>query len=49
MNRLSDDLLIESYHKAKQLNLSKDFIHLIESELHRRSLTSVVKTPHYPG
>lgn len=39
MKKLSDELLIESYFKAKELNLSSDFIQLIESELHRRSLT----------
>ena len=30
MKRLSDELLIESYNKAKELNLSSEFIHLIE-------------------
>ena len=40
MRKLSDELLIESYHKAIQLNLSPDFIHLIEKEIHRRSLIS---------
>ncbi|MDQ0218225.1 sporulation histidine kinase inhibitor Sda [Peribacillus cavernae] len=39
MNKLSDDLLIESYFKARKLNLSVDFIRLIETEIHRRSLT----------
>lgn len=38
MNKLSDELLIESYYKAKELKLSYDFIQLIEIELHRRSL-----------
>ncbi|GIN55857.1 sporulation histidine kinase inhibitor Sda [Lederbergia ruris] len=38
MNKLSDELLIESYYKAKELKLSYDFIQLIEMELHRRSL-----------
>ncbi|GIN71009.1 hypothetical protein J14TS2_14840 [Bacillus sp. J14TS2] len=38
MNKLSDELLIESYYKAKELELSYDFIQLIELELHRRSL-----------
>jgi developmental checkpoint coupling sporulation initiation to replication initiation len=38
MKRLSDELLIESYNKAKELNLSSEFIQLIEMELHRRSL-----------
>ncbi|HEY4553850.1 MAG TPA: sporulation histidine kinase inhibitor Sda [Bacillaceae bacterium] len=43
MKRLSDDLLIESYYKAKKLNLSNEFIHLIETEIHRRSLANRIK------
>lgn len=43
MNKLTDDLLIESYHKAKKLKLSTDFIRLIESEIHRRSLSHRVR------
>lgn len=43
MRKLSDDLLIESYFKAKELNLSKDFILLIETEIHRRSLAHRIK------
>ncbi|WP_338470325.1 sporulation histidine kinase inhibitor Sda [Niallia sp. XMNu-256] len=39
MYKLSDELLIQSYHKAIQLNLSPDFIRLIEAEIHRRSLS----------
>ncbi|MED1205056.1 sporulation histidine kinase inhibitor Sda [Heyndrickxia acidicola] len=43
MRKLSDDLLIESYYKAKELNLSPDFIRLIEKEIHRRSLSQKIK------
>ena len=43
MRKLSDELLVEAYYKAKELNLSPDFISLIEKELHRRSLTINVK------
>jgi developmental checkpoint coupling sporulation initiation to replication initiation len=39
MYKLSDELLIESYHKAIELDLSPDFIRLIEAEIHRRSLS----------
>ncbi|MBM7569590.1 sporulation histidine kinase inhibitor Sda [Aquibacillus albus] len=39
MEHLSDELLIESYFKANELGLSQDFIHLIEKEIERRSLT----------
>ncbi|AZV44475.1 sporulation protein [Peribacillus asahii] len=45
MHTLSDDLLLESYFKAKQLNLDAEFIRLIESEIHRRSLTNQIYTP----
>lgn len=43
MRKLSDELLIESYFKARELNLSPDFIILIESEIHRRSLYNKIK------
>lgn len=43
MRKLSDELLIESYNKARELNLSPDFISLIESEIHRRSLFNKIK------
>lgn len=39
MQHLSDDLLLESYAKAKELNLSLDFLSLIEQEIDRRQLT----------
>lgn len=39
MEKLSDELLIESYHTAIKLKLSSDFISLIEKELYRRQLT----------
>ncbi|HET7580892.1 MAG TPA: sporulation histidine kinase inhibitor Sda [Bacillales bacterium] len=38
MENLSDELLIESYFKAKELKLSQDFIVLIKKEIDRRSL-----------
>jgi|GEM_PF-774980 len=40
MQHLSDDLLLESYLKAKELKLSKDFISLIENEIKRRQRNS---------
>ncbi|AIE60822.1 sporulation histidine kinase inhibitor Sda [Bacillus methanolicus] len=43
MHRLSDELLIESYYKALELNLSQDFIRLIEKEIKRRSLSHKIK------
>ncbi|RLQ98146.1 sporulation histidine kinase inhibitor Sda [Falsibacillus albus] len=43
MRKLSDELLLESYYKAKELNLSLDFIRLIESEIQRRALLHKIK------
>jgi developmental checkpoint coupling sporulation initiation to replication initiation len=43
MRNLSDELLIESYFKALELNLSQDFIRLIETEINRRSLSHKIK------
>lgn len=43
MRKLSDELLIESYFKARELNLSPDFILLIENEMERRSLFNKLK------
>ncbi|WP_174494591.1 sporulation histidine kinase inhibitor Sda [Salirhabdus euzebyi] len=43
MEHLSDELLIESYHKACELSLSRDFIQLIEDEMKRRSLSHKIK------
>ncbi|MCK0471632.1 MULTISPECIES: sporulation histidine kinase inhibitor Sda [Halalkalibacter] len=43
MKNLSDELLIETYYKAIELNLSHDFIELIRLELTRRSLTDKIK------
>ncbi|GAB2554701.1 sporulation histidine kinase inhibitor Sda [Gracilibacillus alcaliphilus] len=42
MERLSDELLIESYHRANELSLSHEFIHLMEEEMKRRSLIDPV-------
>jgi developmental checkpoint coupling sporulation initiation to replication initiation len=43
MKYLSDELLIESYYKAKELNLSPEFIELIEKEIQRRALSHKIK------
>jgi developmental checkpoint coupling sporulation initiation to replication initiation len=43
MENLSDQLLIESYYKALELQLSPEFIHLIEKEMERRSLLDKIK------
>lgn len=43
MKYLSDELLIESYYKAKELNLSSEFIELIEKEIQRRALSHKIK------
>ncbi|TXL68042.1 sporulation histidine kinase inhibitor Sda [Cerasibacillus terrae] len=43
MKRLSDELLLESYKKAKELNLDTDFILLIKKEIYRRNLSNKIK------
>lgn len=43
MKNLSDELLLESYIKARQLNLSPDFLMLIKKEIDKRRLTNKVK------
>ncbi|MFC0188100.1 sporulation histidine kinase inhibitor Sda [Fictibacillus aquaticus] len=45
MEKLSDELLIESYFKAKELKLSTEFIKLIQKEIERRSLHKRVIMP----
>lgn len=47
MEHLSNDLLLESYHKANELNLSPDFILLIKKEIQRRCLTHKLKYATY--
>ncbi|MBB6445948.1 sporulation histidine kinase inhibitor Sda [Bacillus benzoevorans] len=42
MRKLSDELLIETYFKAKELDLSLDFIRLLEKELNRRSIYPIM-------
>ncbi|MDG5786510.1 sporulation histidine kinase inhibitor Sda [Evansella sp. AB-P1] len=37
MKYLSDALLLETYYKARELDLSEDFISLIKQEINRRS------------
>lgn len=43
MNKLSDELLIQTYNKAVELKLSHDFIDLIRLEINRRSLNNNAK------
>ncbi|MBM7097144.1 sporulation histidine kinase inhibitor Sda [Bacillus sp. H-16] len=38
MRHLNDDLLLETYQKACELELNDDFIFLITQELERRSI-----------
>lgn len=43
MKQLSDSLLIQSYHKAIELNLSSEFVNQIKEELQKRSLLKGVE------
>ncbi|WLD95426.1 sporulation histidine kinase inhibitor Sda [Alkalihalobacillus sp. AL-G] len=46
MENLSDELLIESYHRARELKLSTEFISLIKQEIDRRHLSMNLITTH---
>ncbi|WP_017755864.1 sporulation histidine kinase inhibitor Sda [Calidifontibacillus oryziterrae] len=43
MRTLSDELLIESFYKAIELNLNPDFIQLIQTEIDRRHLNNKIR------
>ena len=43
MRNLSDEMLIEAYERALKLDLNDDFIAIIQSEMERRSLTTVTQ------
>ncbi|TFB24877.1 sporulation histidine kinase inhibitor Sda [Filobacillus milosensis] len=43
MEQLSNQLLVESYNKAQELELNHDFIKMIEEELVRRGLYQFLK------
>lgn len=38
MKQLSDSLLIQSYHKAIELNLSEEFVEQISREIKKRAI-----------
>lgn len=38
MGKMSDELLLETYITAKELNLNPEFLALLENEILRRSL-----------
>jgi len=42
MDKLTNELLLECYEKAVELNLDEAFIRLIEQEIYSRSLTHVI-------
>jgi developmental checkpoint coupling sporulation initiation to replication initiation len=43
MKQLSDSLLIQSYHKAVELNLSDEFVHQIKAEIIERNIQHLLK------
>lgn len=45
MEYLSNELLLKSYDKAIELELSPDFIDLIKKEIDKRDLTDQIKHP----
>ena len=42
MHLVPDELLLDSYHKAMKRNLDKQFIELLEEEIKRRNLVTLV-------
>ncbi|MBB6020804.1 developmental checkpoint coupling sporulation initiation to replication initiation [Paenibacillus sp. JGP012] len=42
MAMLSDEMLLDSYHKAIELDLERDFIALLLAEIHKRKLDTNV-------
>ncbi len=47
MSKLSNPLLIKTYHLAIELNLDKRFIKMISEELERRKLSHSFYLVHY--
>lgn len=43
MKKLSDSLLIQSYHKAIELNLSDEFIEQMNKEIQKRSIQHLLE------
>lgn len=43
MKKMPDNLLIETYYKAKELNLCLDFVLLLENEIRRRFPANTLK------
>ncbi|SDI93963.1 sporulation histidine kinase inhibitor Sda [Salimicrobium halophilum] len=41
MDHLSDQALINTYHHARRLQLSEDFLRLLEEEIYVRALSSL--------
>ncbi|MDQ0859088.1 sporulation histidine kinase inhibitor Sda [Bacillus sp. V2I10] len=46
MKNLADEILLDVYRKAVELNLDKDFICIIKKEVKRRGLPLVTWTDH---
>lgn len=42
MATLTDEMLLDSYHMAKELHLDKEFIALLLAEIHKRNLNSQI-------
>lgn len=42
MDRLSDERLIEAYHLANKLSLEAQFIKLLQCELYRRNIETLL-------
>lgn len=45
MQNITDELLIEAYFQAIKLKLDPNFIHLLKTEIQKRSLLTNLKVP----
>ncbi|WP_019635914.1 sporulation histidine kinase inhibitor Sda [Paenibacillus fonticola] len=46
MAMLTDEMLLESYHMATELQLDREFIALLLAEIHKRNLNLNLSTIH---
>ncbi|MGN7382250.1 MULTISPECIES: sporulation histidine kinase inhibitor Sda [unclassified Paenibacillus] len=47
MTLLNDDMLVETYQKAVELKLDREFISLLLEEIHRRNLSLPISRGEY--
>lgn len=43
LEALSNNSLLESYHKAIELKLNDEFVHVLKKEIEKRGLSATIK------